>query len=120
MHVENDLVGIVTVDDWEYEEIVEGYEKEILMSKGVPEPPVTNSISDTALAQGKPRCITLILIIAVYLYVVHLCCRNCMKPHAYIYLPVSLTRAGSSSALLRFIGSVSNLPLFTTGDYYYY
>jgi hypothetical protein len=38
----------------------------------------------------------------------------------YIYLPISLTRAGSSSALLRFIGSVSNLPLLTVGGYYYY
>jgi hypothetical protein len=42
------------------------------------------------------------------------------KPHAYIYLPMSLTSAGSSSALLRFIGSVSNLSLFTIGGYYYY
>jgi hypothetical protein len=37
-----------------------------------------------------------------------------------MYLPISLTRAGSSSALLRFIGSVSNLPLLTVGGYYYY
>jgi ABC-type uncharacterized transport system permease subunit len=37
-----------------------------------------------------------------------------------IYIPISLTRAGSSSALLRFIGSVSNLPLLTVGGYYYY
>jgi hypothetical protein len=33
----------------------------------------------------------------------------------YIY-----TSAGSRSALLRFIGSVSNQSLLTTGGYYYY
>jgi hypothetical protein len=31
MHVENDLVEFVTVDDQEYEEIVEDYEEEIFM-----------------------------------------------------------------------------------------
>jgi hypothetical protein len=31
MHVENDLVEIVTVDDREYEETIEEYEEEILM-----------------------------------------------------------------------------------------
>jgi hypothetical protein len=38
----------------------------------------------------------------------------------YIYLPMSLTSAGARSALLRFIGSVSNLSLLTIGGYYYY
>ena len=33
---------------------------------------------------------------------------------------MSLTSAGSSSALLRFIGSVGNPVLPTTGDYYYH
>jgi hypothetical protein len=42
------------------------------------------------------------------------------KSHAYIYLPMSFTSAGSSSALLRFIDSVSNLPLLTIGGYYNY
>ena len=31
MHVENDLVEFVTIDDQEYEEIVEEYEEEIFM-----------------------------------------------------------------------------------------
>ena len=31
MHVENELVGIVTIDDREFEEILEEYEEEILM-----------------------------------------------------------------------------------------
>jgi hypothetical protein len=34
-----------------------------------------------------------------------------------MYLPMSLTRV---AALLRFIGSVSNLSLLTIGGYYYY
>jgi hypothetical protein len=33
---------------------------------------------------------------------------------------MSLTKAGSCSALLRFIGSESNLSLLTIGGYYYY
>jgi hypothetical protein len=38
----------------------------------------------------------------------------------YLYLPMSLTSAGSSSALLMFIGSVSNLSLLAIGGYYYH
>jgi hypothetical protein len=87
MHVENDLVEIVIVDDREYEEIVKEYEEEILVPEGVPEPPVTDSVSDTMPAQGKPRFITLILIIAVYLYVVHLRCRNCMEATCILWYP---------------------------------
>jgi hypothetical protein len=41
-------------------------------------------------------------------------------PHAYIYSPISLTSAGSRSALLRLIGGVGNLSLLTTGDQYYH
>ena len=59
MHVENELVEIVTTHDCEFEEIIEEYEKEILVEEEVPEPPPTNS-ADTAPSQGKPRCITLI------------------------------------------------------------
>jgi hypothetical protein len=40
--------------------------------------------------------------------------------HMHIYIPMSRTSVGSSSALLRFIGSVGNLSLLTTGDYYYH
>ena len=59
MHVENELAEIVTIDDRELEEIIEEYEEEILVQEEVPEPPLTNS-ADTAPAQGKPWCITLI------------------------------------------------------------
>ena len=60
MHVENELVEIVTTDDHEFKEIVEEYEEEILVQEEVLELPLTDSI-DTAPAQGKPRCITSIL-----------------------------------------------------------
>jgi hypothetical protein len=58
MHVENDLVEFVTVDDQEYEEIIEEYEKEILMPEEFPELLVTDTVVGSAPAQGKPRCIT--------------------------------------------------------------
>ena len=59
MHVENELVDIVTTDDHEFEEIIEEYEEEVLVREKVLEPPLTDAV-DTASAQGKPRCITLI------------------------------------------------------------
>ena len=59
VHVENELVEIVTTDDREFEKIVEEYEEEILVREDVPEPPSTDS-ANTASAQGKPWCITLI------------------------------------------------------------
>ena len=43
MHVENELMEIVTADDREFEEIVEEYEEEILVREEVPEPPTTDS-----------------------------------------------------------------------------
>ena len=58
MHVENELVEIVTIGDHKFEEIIEEYE-EILVQEEVLEPPLTDS-ADTVPAQGKPRCITLI------------------------------------------------------------
>ena len=54
MHVENTLDEFVTVGEQAYEEVIEEYEE------GAPEPPVTD-FADTPPAQGKPRCITLIL-----------------------------------------------------------
>ena len=57
MHVENELVEIVTTGDHEFKDIIEEYEEEILVQEEVPEPPLTDS-TDTAPAQGKPRCIT--------------------------------------------------------------
>ena len=42
MHLENELAEIVTTGDHEFEEIIEKYEEEILMSEEVPEPPLTD------------------------------------------------------------------------------
>ena len=58
MHVENELMEIMTIGDHEFEEVIEEYEEEILVE--VPEPPLTDR-ADTTPAQAKPRCITLIL-----------------------------------------------------------
>ena len=60
MHVENALVEFVTAREPEYEEVIEEYEEEVLVQEGAPEPPATD-FADTPPAQGKPRCITLIL-----------------------------------------------------------
>ena len=61
MHVENELAEIKTTGNRELEEIVEEYEEVILVQEEVLEPPLTDS-ADTAPAQGKPRCITLIFL----------------------------------------------------------
>jgi hypothetical protein len=64
MHVENDLVEFMIVDDLEYKEIIEEYEEEIFVLEKFLEPPVT----DTAPAQGKPWCITRIFYNPYILY----------------------------------------------------
>ena len=71
MHVDNELVEFVPVGEHEYEEIIEEYEDEIFIQEGAPEPTATD-FADTTLAQGKPRCITLILNDHWYIYDVHL------------------------------------------------
>jgi hypothetical protein len=67
MHIENELVEFATTGEQEYEEVIEEYEEEIPIQEGVLEPPVTDT-ADTAPAQGKPWCTTLILLITVYIY----------------------------------------------------
>jgi hypothetical protein len=49
MHVENDLVEFVTIDDQEYKEVIEEYEEEILVLEEFSVPPVTDT-TDTAPA----------------------------------------------------------------------
>ena len=79
MYVENELVEIETIDDHEFEEIIEEYEEEIVMQEEVPEPPLTD-LADTTPDQGKPRCITLIFYNHhIYICDVHLCYRNFME-----------------------------------------
>jgi hypothetical protein len=96
MHIENELVEYVTPGDQEYEEIIGEYEEEVLVQEEIPKPLVTDT-ADTTPTQGKPRCITLILLITVYIF----CCAFMLhemlwKPRAYIYHPMSFTSAGSS------------------------
>ena len=87
MHIENELVEIVTTGDHEFEEIIEEYKEEILMQEEVLEPPLTNS-ADTASAQGKLRCITpYFWIITVYICYVHLRYKNFMET-TYINISV--------------------------------
>ena len=71
IHVENELVEIVTTDDREFEEI--------LVREEAPEP-LTTDLADTVPTQGKPRCITLIFD-NHYMYIcdVHLRYRNFME-----------------------------------------
>ena len=73
MHIDHELVEFVPVDEQEYEEVIEEYEEKILVQEGASEPPVTD-FANNALAQGKPRCITLILNNHwIYICDVHLC-----------------------------------------------
>jgi hypothetical protein len=77
--------------------VIEEYE-EVLVQEEFLEPPVTDA-TDTAPAQGKPRCMTRIFD-NLYIYVVHLRCRKFMIPtciYIYIYPPMSLTSTGSRS-----------------------
>ena len=59
MHIDNELVEFMPADKWDFEEIIEEYEEEILIQEGALEVSVADLV-DTPLAQGKPRCITLI------------------------------------------------------------
>ena len=60
MHIDHELVEFVPVDEQEYDEVIE-YEEEILVQEGAPEPFGADFV-DPPPAQGKPRCITHILL----------------------------------------------------------
>ena len=60
MHVDHELVEFIRVDEQEYDEVIKEYEEKILVQEGAPEP-VGADLTDPSTAQGKPRCITLIL-----------------------------------------------------------
>ena len=95
MHVENELLEIVTTDDHEFEEIIEEYEEKVLVSEDILEPPPTDS-ADTAPVQGKSRCTTSIFII----YRIYMCCaftlQEFYRNHMHIYIYMSPISAGSS------------------------
>ena len=79
MHIENELVEIVTTVEHEFKEIIKEYEEEIVVQEEVLEPPLTDS-ANTVPAQGKSWCITLIFY-NHYMYIcdVHLRYRNFME-----------------------------------------
>ena len=60
MQVENELVEFVTAGEQQYEEVIKEYEEEVLVQEEVPKLSLTD-LADNPPAQGKPRCITLIL-----------------------------------------------------------
>jgi hypothetical protein len=69
MCIENELVEFVTAEEQEYDGVIEEYEEEVLVQEEFLEPPATDT-TDSAPAQGKPRCITFILIyIYIYIYI---------------------------------------------------
>ena len=68
MHIDHELVEFVPIDEQEYDEVIEEYEEEILEQDGALEP-FGADFADPSSAQGKPRCITPILMITEYIYV---------------------------------------------------
>jgi hypothetical protein len=66
MHVDHEEVEYVAAEEHDYEEVIEEYEEEIFVPKEFQEPRATDT-SDFAPAQGKPRCITLILQVFIYI-----------------------------------------------------
>jgi hypothetical protein len=87
MHVDYEEVEYMAAEEQDYEEVIEQYEEEIFILEEFQEPPVTDT-SDLAPAQGKPRCITLILQIFIYIFK---CCAFTLQEfhdthmHIYIY-----------------------------------
>ena len=79
MHVDHEVVEFVPVDKQDYEEVIEEYEEEILIQEQAPKSFGADFV-DPPLAQGKPRCITLILNDRwIYIYDVHLRYRYFME-----------------------------------------
>ena len=101
MHADNKLVEFMTVGEPEYEEIIEEYKEEILLQEEAPEPSAAD-LADTTPAQGKPRCITLILNDHwIYIYDVHLRYRIYIETICIDNLPMNPTSIGRVSAMLR-------------------
>jgi hypothetical protein len=96
LHVDHEVVEYVAAEEQDYEEIIKEYEEEIFMLEEFQEPPVTDT-SNLAPAQGKPRCITSILIIVIYMCYEFML-QEFYDTHMHIYyLPMSLTNTGSRS-----------------------
>ena len=102
MHVENELVEIVTTGDHEFEEIIEEY-KEILVQEEVLGLPLTD-LANTEPAQGKPRCITLIFYNHwIYICDVHLHYRIYIETACIDKPTMSPTSIGRVAAMLRLL-----------------
>jgi hypothetical protein len=118
MHVENEFVEYVTLGDQEYEEIIEEYEEEILKPQEVQELPMTDFV-DTAPAQGKPRCITLIFYIIIYICCCAFTLQEFYRTHMHIYIyPMSPTSLGSIAAMLRLSVAWVTFYYSKVGGYY--
>ena len=61
MHIDHELVDFVPIDEHEYDEVIREYEEEILVQEGASEP-FGADLANSSPAQGKPRCITPILL----------------------------------------------------------
>jgi hypothetical protein len=85
-HIENELVEYVSPVDQKYEEIIEEYEEKVLVPEEFSEPPVTDTAVDTTPAQGKPRCITLILLITIYYICYAFTLQELYRNHMHIYI----------------------------------
>ena len=60
MHVDHELVEFVPMNEPDYKKVIKEYKEEILVQEGALEP-FGADFADPPPAQGKPRCITLIL-----------------------------------------------------------
>ena len=49
MHVENELVEIMTTGDHKFKDIIKEYEEEILVKEEVLEPPLTDSVETASV-----------------------------------------------------------------------
>ena len=53
MHVDHELVEFMSVDEQEYEEVIEEYEEEILVQEGAPKP-FGADLTDRRLPKASP------------------------------------------------------------------
>ena len=101
MHVDHELVEFVPIDEHEYEEVIEEYKEEILVHEGAPKT-FGADFADPSPAQGKPRCITLILNDHwIYICDVHLRYRIYIETTYIDNLSMSPTSIGRVDAMLR-------------------
>jgi hypothetical protein len=85
MHIENELVEYVIPDEQEYDEVIKEHEEEVLVQEEFPELPMTDT-ANAAPTQGKPRCMTFILLITIYyIYYAFTLQELYEKPHTHTH-----------------------------------